>query len=72
MRRKISFPNRFPAPGLALLLPLVFVALLGAAPRRTDAQTATPGPDAFPLAAGTRWVYQAVVRWGREGSSEVD
>ncbi|MDE3137240.1 MAG: hypothetical protein KGL59_11745 [Acidobacteriota bacterium] len=62
--------NRFLCPTLLLLLPLALVsALSGAAPNRSAAQTAAPGPAAFPLSAGTSWVYQAVVRWGAGNST---
>jgi hypothetical protein len=62
--------NRFLAPAPLLLLPLVLAAVLsGAAPHRSAAQTAAPGPAAFPLSAGTTWVYQAVVRWSAPGST---
>lgn len=62
--------NRFPAAAVVLLLPIILAsALLGAGPDRSAGQTAAPGPAAFPLSAGTTWVYQAVVRWSAPGST---
>ena len=70
MRKNVSIRNRFLAPALVLLLPLVLAAALsGAAPDRSAGQTAAPGPGEFPLSAGTTWVYQAVVRWSAPGST---
>ncbi len=70
MRKNASNRNRFPAAALLFLLPLVLAsALSGAAPDRSAGQTAAAGAAAFPLSAGTTWVYQAVVRWSAEGST---
>jgi hypothetical protein len=69
-KRAVSIRNRFLAPAVVLLLPLVLApALSGGAPDRSAGQTAAPGPAAFPLSAGTTWVYQAVVRWSAPGST---
>jgi hypothetical protein len=62
--------NRSLAAAVVLLLPIVLAStLLGASPDRSAGQTAAPGPAAFPLSAGTTWVYQAVVRWSAPGST---
>jgi hypothetical protein len=69
MRKTGSIRNRFPSAALVLLLPVLFAAALVGAPDRSAAQAAKPGAAAFPLSAGTTWVYQAVVRWSAPGST---
>lgn len=65
-----SISRRLTTAGWALIVALALGAVLSGAGRaRAAGQTAKPGSTAFPLSAGTTWVYQAVVRWNQEGTA---